>query len=145
MVQSNKYYKSHAVAVTSEVGLTTDRSLAEPSMLKKENVFYTSVFPEVTCYEPQYMFTVISRILVGWGPYPSVDTVYSNSTAPADWAAKYKFIYIYIYRQLLKNLCTVCQHHHFSQSIVDKIQMLMDLMLPYWPVTYWLGIILLQD
>ena len=30
MVQSNKYYKSHAVGVTSKVGLTTDWDLAEP-------------------------------------------------------------------------------------------------------------------
>ena len=32
MEQSNKYYKSHAVGVTSEVGLTTDRDLSELSL-----------------------------------------------------------------------------------------------------------------
>ena len=30
MVQSNKYHKSCVVGVTSEVGLTIDRNLAEP-------------------------------------------------------------------------------------------------------------------
>ena len=30
MLRSNKYHKSHAVGVMSEVGLTTDRDLAEP-------------------------------------------------------------------------------------------------------------------
>ena len=48
MVQSNKYYKSRAVGVTSEVGLTTDRDL---SVLKKHDVFYSSEIPEVTWYE----------------------------------------------------------------------------------------------
>ena len=40
MVQSNKYYKSRAVGVTSEVGLTTDRDLAEHCVLN--TCFYTS-------------------------------------------------------------------------------------------------------
>ena len=30
MVQSNKYYKSRAVGVTSEVGLTMNQDLEEP-------------------------------------------------------------------------------------------------------------------
>ena len=34
VVQSNKYYKSHAVGVTSKVDLTTDRDLAEHSCLR---------------------------------------------------------------------------------------------------------------
>ena len=54
MVQSKKYYKSRTVGVTSQVGLTTDRDLVEPSVLKKHDVFYTSTIPEVTWYEPLY-------------------------------------------------------------------------------------------
>ena len=54
VIQSNKYYKSRVVGVTSEVGLTTDRDLAEPLVLKKHDVFYTSAIPEVTWYEPLY-------------------------------------------------------------------------------------------
>ena len=53
VVQSNKYYKSRAVSVTSEVGLTTHRDLAEVSVLKKHDVFYISAIPEVTWYESQ--------------------------------------------------------------------------------------------
>ena len=52
MVQSNKYYKSHTVGVTSEVGLTTDRDLSV--LIVKQNVFYYSEIPEVTWYEPLY-------------------------------------------------------------------------------------------
>ena len=36
VVQSSKYYKSHAVGVTSNAGLTTDRDLAEPSRTLKK-------------------------------------------------------------------------------------------------------------
>ena len=39
VVQFNKYYKSRAVGVTSEVGLTTDRDLAEPSCLRNTKSF----------------------------------------------------------------------------------------------------------
>ena len=39
MVQSNKYYKSRTVGVTSEVGLTTDRDLAEVSCLRNTTSF----------------------------------------------------------------------------------------------------------
>ena len=39
MVQSNKYHKSRAVGVTSEVGLITDRDLAEPSGLRNTTSF----------------------------------------------------------------------------------------------------------
>ena len=53
MVQSNKFHKSYAVGVMSEVGLTTDQDLAE-LMLKKYIVFYTSVIPEVVWYESLY-------------------------------------------------------------------------------------------
>ena len=48
MVQSNKYHKYRAMSVTSEVGLTTDRDLAERPELKKHDVFYTSAISEVT-------------------------------------------------------------------------------------------------
>ena len=34
VVQSNKYYKSRAVGITSEVGLTTDQNLAERLCLR---------------------------------------------------------------------------------------------------------------
>ena len=54
VVQSDKYYKSRAVGVTSEVGLTTVRDLSVPYVLKKHDVFYTSAIPEVTWYEPLY-------------------------------------------------------------------------------------------
>ena len=37
MIQSNKYYKSCAVGVTSEVGLTTDRDLSVLTVHKKHN------------------------------------------------------------------------------------------------------------
>ena len=53
MVQSNKYYKSRAVGLMSEVGLTTDWDLAEPFVLKK-HIFYTSSIPEVTWYKLLY-------------------------------------------------------------------------------------------
>ena len=39
VVQSNRYYKSCAVGVTSEVGLTTDRDLAEPWCLRNTTSF----------------------------------------------------------------------------------------------------------
>ena len=39
VVQSNKYYKSRVVGVTSEVGLTTDRDLAEPLCLRNVTSF----------------------------------------------------------------------------------------------------------
>ena len=39
MVQSNKYYKSHAVGVMSKVGLTTDRDLAEHTCLRNTMSF----------------------------------------------------------------------------------------------------------
>ena len=39
--------------LTSEVGLNTDWDLAEPSCLRN-NVFYTSTIPEVMWYEPLY-------------------------------------------------------------------------------------------
>ena len=45
---------SHAVGVTSEVVLTTDRDLSVPTVLKKHDVFYTSEIPEVMRYEPLY-------------------------------------------------------------------------------------------
>ena len=48
MVQSNKYYKSHTVGVTSEVGLTIDRDLSVLTVFKKHNVLYSSEIPEVT-------------------------------------------------------------------------------------------------
>ena len=63
MVQSDKHYKSRAVGVTSEVGLTTDRDLSELSLsfsfcfflvLEKHGDFYTSTIPEVTWYESLY-------------------------------------------------------------------------------------------
>ena len=54
MIQSNKYYKSCAVGVTSEVGLTTDRDLSVLTVHKKHDVFYSSEIPEVTWYEPLY-------------------------------------------------------------------------------------------
>ena len=52
MEQSDKY-KSHAVGVTSKVGLTADQDLSVPIMLKK-HVFYTSEILEVVWYEPLY-------------------------------------------------------------------------------------------
>ena len=54
MVQSNIYYKSRAVGVTSEVGLTTDGDLAELYVLKKHDAFGTSTIPGVRWYEPLY-------------------------------------------------------------------------------------------
>ena len=39
VVQSNKYYKSRAVGVISEVGLTTDPNLAEPTCLRNTTSF----------------------------------------------------------------------------------------------------------
>ena len=51
MVQSNKYYKTRAVGVTSEVDLTTDQDLG---MKKRHDVFYTSAIPEVTWYKSLY-------------------------------------------------------------------------------------------
>ena len=54
MVQSNKYYKSRAVGVTSEVGLSTDRDLSVLPVLKKHDIFYSSEIPEVTWYELLY-------------------------------------------------------------------------------------------
>ena len=39
MVQPNKYYKSRAVGVTSKVGLTTDRDLAEHACLRNTTYF----------------------------------------------------------------------------------------------------------
>ena len=39
MVQFNKYYKSRAVCVTSEVGLSNDRDLAELSCLRNTTSF----------------------------------------------------------------------------------------------------------
>ena len=39
MVQLNKYYKSRAVGVKSEIGLTTDRDLAEPLCLRNTTSF----------------------------------------------------------------------------------------------------------
>ena len=42
MVQSSKYYKSRAVGVMSEVGLTTDRDLAEPLCLWNTTSFIPS-------------------------------------------------------------------------------------------------------
>ena len=46
VVQSDKYYKSRAVGVTSEVGLTTDRDLSVPMCLKNTTSF--KAIPEVT-------------------------------------------------------------------------------------------------
>ena len=40
MVQINKYYKSRAVGVTFEVGLTINRDLAEPSCLRNMRFLY---------------------------------------------------------------------------------------------------------
>ena len=64
MPLSDKYYKSRAVGVTSEVGLTTDRRPSELSLcfsfyfpfsvLERHGVFYISMIPEVTWYEPLY-------------------------------------------------------------------------------------------
>ena len=54
VVQSNKYHKSCAVGVMSEVGLTTDRDLSVLPVLKKHNIFHSSKKPEVTWYEPLY-------------------------------------------------------------------------------------------
>ena len=54
MVQFNKYYKSCAVGVTSEVGLTTDRYLSVLTVLMKHDVFYLSEITEVTWYELLY-------------------------------------------------------------------------------------------
>ncbi len=54
MVQTNKYYKSRAVGVTSKVGLTTDQDLSVHTVLKKHDVFYSSEIPEVTWHEPRY-------------------------------------------------------------------------------------------
>ena len=45
VAQPNKYYKSRSGSVTSEVGLTTDQDLAEPSCLRN----MTSFIP------PQYL------------------------------------------------------------------------------------------
>ena len=46
VVQSNKYYKSCTVGVTSEVGLTTDRNLAEPSRLRNTMSFIPLRYPK---------------------------------------------------------------------------------------------------
>ena len=64
MAQSDKYPKSRAAGVTSEVFLTTDRRPSELSLcfsfffcfsvLKRHGVFYTPAIPEVTWYEPLY-------------------------------------------------------------------------------------------
>ena len=56
MVQSNTFYKSRTVGVTSEIGLTTDRDLAQLSVLKKHDVFYTTAIPEVTWYNSFQLF-----------------------------------------------------------------------------------------
>ena len=60
VVQSNKYYKSRAVGVTSEVGLTTDRDL---QYSLKHDVFYSSEIPEVTRYEPLYNIIIYIKDL----------------------------------------------------------------------------------
>ena len=52
--ESNKYYRSRVVGVTSEVGFTTDRDLLVFPGLKKYDVCYSSVIPEVTWCEPLY-------------------------------------------------------------------------------------------
>ena len=54
MVHLNKYYKSRAVGVTSEVGLTTDRDLSVLTVLKKHDVFYSYEIPQVTWYKSLY-------------------------------------------------------------------------------------------
>ena len=69
VVQSNKYYKSRAVSVTSEVGLTTDRDLAEPTCLRNTMSFYTSTIPEVTWYEPLYnnkLTVYVTKLIQIW-------------------------------------------------------------------------------
>ena len=58
VVQSDKYYKSRAEGVTSEVRLTTDQDLAERPVLKKHDVFYTSAIPEATIQQ----FTLIEVV-----------------------------------------------------------------------------------
>ena len=57
MVQSNKYYKSRAVGVKFEEGLTTDRDISVLTVLKKHDAFNSSETPEVTWYEPLYSHT----------------------------------------------------------------------------------------
>ena len=59
MIQSNKYYKSRDVGVTSEVGLLLteifQRSLSFCFCeLQKLGISYTSLIPEFTWYEPLY-------------------------------------------------------------------------------------------
>ena len=54
MVLSDKYYKSRAVGVTSEVDLTIAWDIAELNVLRKRDVVYTSAIPEVTWYELLY-------------------------------------------------------------------------------------------
>ena len=67
MVQSNKYYESRAVDVTSEVGLTTDQDLSVPTYLRNTTSFippryrksfgtshYTKVFSK-------FLYTVLSN------------------------------------------------------------------------------------
>ena len=49
MVEANKYYKSRAVGVTSEVGLTTDRDLAEPMCLRNTTSFIPPRYRKSRC------------------------------------------------------------------------------------------------
>ena len=65
MVQSNNYYKSHAVGVMSEVSLTTDQDLVECCILKKHDVFHTIAIPEVMRYETLYNILFNSILLGG--------------------------------------------------------------------------------
>ena len=79
MVQSNKYYKSRAVGVTSEVGLTTDREFSVLPVLKKHNVFYSSEISEVTWYEPppkNFNMSVWHHIFVFWDLFPYFQSGY---------------------------------------------------------------------
>ena len=60
MVKSNKYYKSRAVNVTSEVGLTTNRDLAEHSCLRNTASFIPPRYRKScgTCH-----YTSISNVI----------------------------------------------------------------------------------
>ena len=63
MVQSDEYYKSRGVGVTSEVGLTTDRRPFRAVSLSasafpcgsETRRLYTSAIPDVMWHEPQFI------------------------------------------------------------------------------------------
>ena len=111
MVQSNKYYKSRTVGVTSEVDLTTDRDLAEPLCLRKMTSFIATQYRK-SCGTSHYT-TQIVKVLAIQAKFlePSVYWTVINCTSNI-----YKKIFLAAFMTLWPNSNSLSKSSWIRQS-----------------------------